>query len=427
MKKTRFEACESLLNQELIPALGCTEPIALAYCAAKAREVLDRDISDIEQVDLYCSGNIIKNVKGVTVPRSGGLRGLEIAAAMGITGGNAARGLETLEEISPAQLEAAVTLKESGIIQVHLVEGEENLYIRTEIKAGDDRTLVEIRKDHTHISKIVRNHETLLETAEEKENQKDEADTLSLQLILDFANEIDFNEKPDILAILNRQIGYNLAIAEEGLRNQYGAQVGRTIWESRGDRDAASKAIAYACAGSDARMGGCSLPVVINSGSGNQGMTVSLPVIIYARENHLNEDKLRRALLVANLMAIHQKQYIGRLSAFCGVVSAASGAGTGIGYLKDFSYQQISMVVTNTIAAIGGMVCDGAKSSCAMKIAQALNNVFVAIDMAGKNLSFQYGEGLVGKDVEQTIRNIGRMAKDGMRSTDLEILKIMIE
>lgn len=434
MEKTTYEDCTRLLQHELIPALGCTEPIALAYCAAKARQVLGRELADFEAIDIYCSGNIIKNVKGVTVPRSGGLRGIEIAAAMGITGGDPDRGLEVLEDITPEQVREAVALKESGIMHLHVVEGEENLYIRTEIKAGEDRVAVTIEKEHTHISRIVKNGQVIQEqeaghtkAAQASSPATATAQELTLKQILEFANTVDFKEYPELLELLDRQISYNWEIAEEGLANPYGAQVGRTFLEHTQHDPIARKAIAYASAGSDARMGGCNLPVVINSGSGNQGVTVSLPVIVYAREMQLDEDKLHRALLVSNLMAIHQKAFIGKLSAFCGVVSAAAGAGTGISYLKGLNYEQMSMVVTNTLATIGGMVCDGAKSSCAMKIAQALNNAFLAIDMAEKSLCFQHGEGLVGADVEATIRNIGRMAKEGMKSTDLEILNIMIE
>lgn len=432
MEKATYEAYIGLLQHELIPALGCTEPIALAYCAAKARQVLGRELADFEAIDIYCSGNIIKNVKGVTVPRSGGLRGIEIAAAMGITGGDPDRGLEVLEDITPDQVQQAVALKESGLMQLHIVEGEENLYIRTEIKAGQDQVAVTIEKEHTHISRIVKNGQVIQEqeASQTKASQASSpatAQALTLKKILEFANTVDFKAYPELLELLDRQISYNWEIAEEGLANPYGAQVGRTFLEHTQHDPIARKAIAYASAGSDARMGGCNLPVVINSGSGNQGVTVSLPVIVYAREMQLDEDKLHRALLVSNLMAIHQKAFIGKLSAFCGVVSAAAGAGTGISYLKGFNYEQMSMVITNTLATIGGMVCDGAKSSCAMKIAQALNNVFLAIDMAEKGLCFQHGEGLVGEDVEATIRNIGRMAKEGMKSTDLEILNIMIE
>ncbi len=431
MEKSTYEAYVKLLQHELIPALGCTEPIALAYGAAKARQVLGHEPADFESIDIYCSGNIIKNVKGVTVPRSGGLRGIEIAAAMGIIGGDPDRGLEVLEGISPDQVREAVALKDSGIMHLHIVEGEENLYIRTEIKAGEDEVSVAIEKEHTNISRIVKNGQVLQEKAQEtqasEEKPLDPSAELSLQKILEFANTINFEEYPELTGLLDRQINYNWEIAEEGVRNPYGAQVGRTLLENPHRDPIASKAIAYASAGSDARMGGCSLPVVINSGSGNQGMTVSIPVIVYARELQLGEDKLHRALLVANLMAIHQKSFIGKLSAFCGVVSAATGAGTGIAYLKGFDYEKMSMVVTNTLATIGGMVCDGAKSSCAMKISQALNNVFLALDMAEKGLCFKHGEGLVGEDVEATIRNIGRMAKEGMKSTDLEILNIMIE
>jgi L-cysteine desulfidase len=414
-----------ILTTELISALGCTEPIAVALAASKAGETLGRLP---EKVELQCSGNIIKNVKGVVVPNSGGRIGLEIAAAMGFTSGRSDKGLEVLEGLSPEQLNSAVDLVAREIIRVKVAVGEETLYVRVRAKADDDEVEVILKKSHNHIASIKKNgivlYEDVLVTTTTLELDKS---VLSMPAILDFARTVDFNQYPELIKVFNQQIKWNTAISDEGLKGNWGAEVGKTILRSSNLEDTATRAKARAAAGSDARMNGCSLPVIINSGSGNQGMTVSLPVIEYAKDLEVNQEALYRALIVSNLIAIYQKKFIGKLSAFCGAVSAAAGAGAGIAFLKGMDDETIGMIVTNTIGTIGGMVCDGAKRSCAAKVAMAVETALMGIRMAEQGHTFNFGEGIVGEDVDSTIMNVGRMAKDGMRETDIEILHIMTE
>jgi L-cysteine desulfidase len=416
---------ERILIDELIPALGCTEPIAVALAAAKAGEVLGKLP---EKVELQCSGNIIKNVKGVIVPNSMGRTGLEIAAAMGFTSGQSEKGLEVLEGLTPEQLDTAVSLAEHGAIRVKVAVGEESLFVRVRAKAGADEVEVVLKKSHNHIASIKKNGNLLFEDAPVATvSIEPDKSVLSMAAILDFARTVDFTQQPELGKVLEQQIKWNSAIADEGIKGHWGAEVGKTILLGSLPEDTAARAKARAAAGSDARMNGCSLPVIINSGSGNQGMTVSLPVIEFARDLSANRDSLYRALIVSNLTSIYQKNYIGRLSAFCGAVSAAAGAGAGIAFLKGMDDTTIGMIVTNTIATIGGMVCDGAKRSCAAKIAMAVETALMGIRMAEQGYSFNFGEGIVGEDVDCTIKNVGRMAKDGMRETDIEILHIMTE
>jgi len=416
---------EQILISELIPALGCTEPIAVALAAAKAGEVLGKLP---EKVELQCSGNIIKNVKGVIVPNSGGRTGLEIAAAMGFASGQSDKGLEVLEGLTPEHLDAAVKLVEREVIRVKVAVGEEALFVRVRAKAALDEVEVILKKSHNHIASIKKNGNLLYEDAPvATASIEPDKSVLSMAAILDFARTVDFAQHPELSQVLDQQIKWNTAIADEGMSGHWGAEVGKTILQASAPIDTAARAKARAAAGSDARMNGCSLPVIINSGSGNQGMTVSLPVIEYARDLNANQDALHRALIVSNLTSIYQKNYIGRLSAFCGAVSAAAGAGAGIAFLKGMDDATIGMIVTNTIATIGGMVCDGAKRSCAAKIAMAVETALMGIRMAEQGYSFNFGEGIVGEDVDCTIKNVGRMAKDGMRETDIEILHIMTE
>ena len=416
---------KKILMKELIPALGCTEPIAIALAAAKAKEVLG---GMPDKVLISCSGNIVKNVKGVTVPNSGGMKGITAAAVLGICGGNPDRGLQVLEGITEDdRLEARRLLRDKDI-RIVLVEDEENLYLAVRLENGDGSSMVEIKYDHTRFYSIEKDGKKLFECdAVNGASEDTDKSCLSLNSIIEYADNVDLIENWDLVQVLERQISYNSAIADEGLTRRYGAEVGKTIMESGDPKDPRTRSKARAAAGSDARMGGSSLPVVINSGSGNQGITVSIPVIEFARSMEVPMDKLYRALIVSNLMAIHQKKYIGKLSAFCGVVSASAAASSGVGYLLDYDYETISNIVTNTIATTGGMVCDGAKPSCASKIAMALDNMIMAINMSKEGRTFHQGEGLVGSDVEETVRNIGRMARLGMKNTDTEILNIMIE
>lgn len=412
----------NILHHELVPALGCTEPIAIAYAAAKARQVLG-EFPDV--IEMYCSGNIIKNVKGVTVPNSGGLKGIDVAAVLGVVGGNADRDLEVLEEITQEHIDMTKELVEKNVCSCALVDGVPNLYIVAKVIKGDHYAEVTIVSQHTNITKIVKNGEVLLDQPVEAEAEDAGIDKskLTVKDILEFANQVKLE---DIADVIGRQIELNSAISQEGLDNNYGAQIGKTLMHTWG-KSVTTRACARAAAGSDARMGGCSMPVVINSGSGNQGMTVSLPVIAFAEEWEVSKEKLYRSLVVSNLIAIHQKYYIGSLSAYCGAVSAACGAGAGITYMYGGSYQQVSLTIINTLGNVGGIVCDGAKSSCAAKIASSVDAAILAFNLSIQNKSFLPGEGIIKGDVEETIKSMGYIGRVGMRSTDTEILNIMID
>lgn len=421
MDKKLYQNFVKILNNELVPALGCTEPIAIAYAAAKARETLG---AFPERVEMFCSGNIIKNVMGVTVPNSGGLRGIDVAATLGIVGGAADKELEVLEGVTEADIKRTEELVSKGFCQCKLKEDVENLYIVARVEGDGHYAEVTIINRHTLITKIVKDDEILFEhkVSEESPDYVDKS-LLTVKDILTFADEVDIE---DIREAIGSQIALNTAISDEGLKNHYGAEVGRTLLAVYGD-DVKIRARARAAAGSDARMGGCSMPVVINSGSGNQGMTVSLPVIEFAKELNVSEDKLYRALVVSNLIAIHQKKYIGNLSAYCGAVSAACGAGAAITYLFGGTAEEVGLTITNTIGNVGGIVCDGAKSSCAAKISSAVDAAVMAHYMGSMNHCFQPGEGLVQDNVEDTIRSIGYIGRVGMKITDNEILNIMID
>ncbi|MBK5253583.1 MAG: serine dehydratase subunit alpha family protein [Peptostreptococcaceae bacterium] len=408
-----------LLKKELIPALGCTEPIALAYAAAKATEVLGKEP---EHIVITVSGNVIKNVKGVVVPNSGGQKGIAAAATLGAIAGDAKAELRVLEGITNEDIKRSKKLVSEGFCKCKLKENVDNLFITARAEEGNNYSEVTIINRHTLIVEIVKNGEILF-SQELDINAKEEESTVSLKSIYDFINEVDVEE---IREPIENQIKCNTAIAKEGLNNPYGSQVGRTILEVYGNGIEA-RAKAMAAAGSDARMSGCSMPVVINSGSGNQGMTLSLPIIEYAKEINVSEDKLIRALALGNLASFHQKKYIGRLSAFCGVVSAAAGAGAGIAYLYDLNLKSISNIIADTVADVGGIVCDGAKASCAAKIASAVDAAILSVNMEKRNRSFCAGDGIIGNDIEKTIRNVGQIGRIGMKSTDVEILNIMIE
>lgn len=421
MDSALYENYLNILKHELVPALGCTEPIAIAYAAAKARQVLGEFP---ERVEMNCSGNIIKNVMGVTVPNSGGMKGIDVAAILGIVGGNADKALEVLEEVTPEDIARTKELVEQRMCTCSLVDGVANLYIVAKVIKGSHYAEVTIINHHTNITKIVKDGEVLLDLpveAEEEDAQIDKS-RLTVKDILEFADCVKIE---DVQETLERQITMNTAISQEGLDNNYGAQVGKTLMSVWG-KSVTTRACARAAAGSDARMGGCSLPVVINSGSGNQGMTVSLPVIAYAEEWEVSREKLYRSLVVSNLIAIHQKYYIGSLSAYCGAVSAACGAGAGITYMYGGNYQQVSLTIINTLGNVGGIVCDGAKPSCAAKIASSVDAALMAFHLSIQNKSFLPGEGIIKGDVEKTIKSMGYIGRVGMRTTDTEILNIMI-
>lgn len=418
----KYQSYLAILQSELVPALGCTEPIAVAYAAAKATKVLG---TNPERAELWCSGNIVKNVKGVIVPNTGNLKGIDAAAIAGIVGGDPALGMQVLETVTEEQHVEIKRLLDSGFCQTRLIEGEDNLFIIAKVFAGNESADVFIKGSHTNIFRILKNGQTILDR--ECEHQaSDDAGTVQAKLnvrdIIAFADEVDL---ADISNVISAQIEKNTRISEEGLRGQYGVSVGKTLLKHFGS-DLKTRAKARTAAGSDARMSGCALPVIINSGSGNQGMTVSLPVITYAEELKLSQEKLYRALVLSNLIAIHQKTAIGKLSAFCGAVSAACGSGAAITYMSGGDYEAISKTITNTIANVGGIVCDGAKPSCAAKIASAVDAAIMAHHLSVEGKVFSDGDGLVTADVERTIANIGRMASEGMRSTDIEILRLMV-
>ena len=402
----------AILKHELVPAMGCTEPIAVAFAAAKARDVLGRFP---EHITAYLSGNIIKNVKGVTVPNSGGQRGIDVAATLGCVAGDASLELEVIKNATQEQIERTTHLVHEGFCDAQLVEGKDNLYIRIVATTGG----------HTNVVLIEKNGEVLLSREDERAATDEvvvDKSLLNVRQIVEFANEVRLE---DVKPMLERQIAMNTAISQEGLTGKYGAAVGKTMMEINGDH-VEGRAAARAAAGSDARMNGCSMPVVINSGSGNQGMTITLPICEYAKTWNKDEETTLRALALANLISVHIKRHIGNLSAFCGAVSAGCGTACGIAYMDGCTYDQICMTITNTLCNVGGIVCDGAKSSCAAKIASAVSAGLLSYRMAKEDKCFQDGEGLAGGDIEETIRNIGRMGRDGMKSTDVEILNIMV-
>ncbi len=421
MDKKVYDTYVALLRTELTMATGCTEPIAIAYAGAKLREVLE-DIP--EHCTVFCSGNMVKNVFAVTVPNSGGSRGIDTAVMLGIVGGDAAAVLDVLHAISPEDIALMKKLLAEGRCSCELVEGVANLYIRIEAEAHGNTALVEIRDYHSNITRIEKNGEVLFsaEAAGESETAPDKS-LLNVADILAFGSEVDLAEVRDVL---ENQIRCNSAIAEEGLKNPWGAQVGRTILEGENGDSLVNRACAWAAAGSDARMNGCPLPVVINSGSGNQGITVSMPLYIYAREYGIDEDRMLRALAIANLISLDQKRHIGSLSAYCGATSAGTASACGIAWMLGESEEVICGILTNAINTLGGMVCDGAKSSCAAKIAAAVRTALLSMEMSKKGRVFLPGEGMVADDIETTIANVGRMGRDGMKSTDVEILKIML-
>jgi len=422
MEQTLYNNCLSILRDELIVALGCTEPIAIAYVAALARKTLGADPVSCE---VRCSGNIVKNVMGVVVPNSGGQRGIAVAAVLGIVGGDADRELQVLETVTPADAERARRLVAGGFCDCQLAEGVENLFVEVRLTdAGGHRTIARIKDRHNNVTLLTKDETVLISAQQESGGHRQAGDKrlLSIRTILDFADSVKME---DIEDIIGRQIACNTAISQEGLQNSYGAEVGRVLME-RGGNDLRTRARAAAAAGSDARMNGCPLPVVINSGSGNQGITITMPLVEYAKACQVEKERLYRALAAANLLSVHQKKYIGSLSAYCGAVSAACSAGAGIAYMLGASYEVICRVITNTICTIGGMVCDGAKSSCAAKIAAAVDCALLSLDMAQGGHVFQPGEGMVKSDAEDTIKSVGRMGRDGMRETDIEILSIML-
>lgn len=419
----RYQTYVQILKEELIPAMGCTEPIAISYCAAKARSVLG---TLPEACLVEASGNIIKNVKSVVVPNTDGLKGIEAAAAAGMVAGKEERILEVIADVTDSEKEQIREYLGRGCIRVRPLETEEILDIVIRVSGGGHEVKVRIAGYHSNIVLIEKDGEILYEiggsTAREGANQADR-NLLNVKDIVEFADTVDVRDVQDIL---DRQIEYNSAIAQEGLTNPWGANVGKVLLKAYG-QDIRVKARAAAAAASDARMSGCEMPVIINSGSGNQGITVSVPVLEYARELHSDREKLYRALVVSNLVAIHQKTGIGRLSAYCGAVSAGCGAGCGIAYLQGGDFRCIAHTLVNALAIVSGIVCDGAKPSCAGKIASAVDAGILGYEMYCQGQQFRGGEGILSKGVENTIRNVVRLGAVGMKETDKEIIQIMTE
>ena len=412
---------EQILAEELLPATGCTEPVSIAYAAAKARELLGLEP---ERLTVEVSGNILKNVKSVVVPHTGGLRGIRAAALAGALIGDPEAGLEVLSHARPEQIESLSPALERIPVEVHFADTPYIFDIMISASAGADNSYVRIAGHHTNVVCMRRNGQTLLEKPlDEPRGRETSRSILSVERIADYAEHAELER---VSPLLERQIAYNMAIAEEGLRHPYGANIGKTLL--RGHEDCLDyKMRAYAAAASDARMSGCELPVVINSGSGNQGITASVPVIVYARETGKSREDLLRALLVSNLITIHLKTGIGRLSAYCGAVSAGCGAGAGIAWLQGGRLREIAHTVVNAVAVTSGIVCDGAKASCAAKIAAAVDAGLLGLSMFRDGNQFYGGDGIVKKGVENTIANVGRLARDGMRETDREILRLMLE
>ena len=425
----------SILKDELLVALGCTEPIAIAYAAAKARRLLGEMP---ERCQVYCSGNIIKNVKGVVVPNSGGLRGMDVAAVLGIVGGDPDQELAVLERVTQEDIQNTQKLLKEDFCTCHLVEDVDNLYVLIELEGGGHTVQTEIQEHHNNITYMAKDGQVVLNQrpAPAARSLREGPDRMLLRVenILEFADQVRIE---DVEEILQRQIDYNCAIAEEGLKGSYGVETGRILMSNSihaaGLSQVRLQARAAAATGSDARMCGCSLPVVINSGSGNQGITVTLPVVMYSRYWQTSREMLFRALVVGNLISIHQKKYIGSLSAYCGATSAATGAACGVAYMmlkrqgqESRIYKVVCDTITNSIETLGGMVCDGAKASCAAKIGLAVENALMALELSLAGNVFQPGEGMTMDDPEDTIAAVGRMARAGMKSTDVEILNIML-
>ena len=429
MELTDFDCNQfiAILQEELVPALGCTEPIAIAYAGAHARALLGK-IPD--RVYIKSSVNIIKNVKSVTVPNSGNMKGIPAAAAIGIIGGNPDKGLEVLADITESDIARTKEFLEKIPCKVSLLDTVASLHFIVEVFAGSDSASVEIIHQHTNIVRTTKNGKDVLSVPFDPASANaalTDRSCLSVKKILEFADTIDLDR---VRPILERQIDYNTRIAQEGLEHRYGINAGANLLKAAEAEQAVTvkiRAQAAAAAGSDARMSGCTLPVVTNSGSGNQGLTASLPVIVFAEEKKLPHDKLLRGLLVSNLIAIHQKTRIGRLSAYCGAVSAGCGSGAAVTYLSGGSYEQVCETITNTLAVVSGIVCDGAKPSCASKIATSVDAALNAHYLAMQNRVFEPGEGIVKGDIEKTIAGVGTVAADGMRETDKVILHIMVD
>ena len=429
-KSPEYRKYTSILEEELIPAMGCTEPIAVAYCAAVARETLGMAP---DRVEIFASGNIIKNVKSVVVPNTNGMRGIAAAAAAGIVAGDPTKELQVIASVTDEEKETLRAFLEQVPIKIEIASSGLVFDLTVLLHAGEHWSKVRIANFHTNIVYVERDGKVLRETEIQANTETELTDRtfMTAESILDYADSVILD---DVRPLLRRQIECNMAIAEEGIRGDYGANIGSVLLKSYQDlsdlhseNSILLKCRAYAAAGSDARMNGCEMPVIINSGSGNQGITASVPVIVFARESGIDEDRLYRALVLSNLLAIYQKTPIGRLSAYCGVINAGTAAVCGIAYLKGESFKMIAHTLVNSLAVSSGVICDGAKASCAGKIALALDIAILGYRMYQNGQQFYGGDGIVKKGVDRMVSGVGRLGREGMRGTDEEILRIMLE
>ena len=419
--KNVYDSYLAIMKEELVPAMGCTEPIALAYGAARARETLGRMP---EKILARCSGNIVKNVRCVQIPNSGGLVGIAASVVLGAVGGDSSLNMEVLSRVTDEDRKTCRELLDKDICQVELLDAPVVLHFILEMQAGEDSVLLEIKYDHLNVTRLIHNGKVLIETERDPDRPVAADRTLlKLSLIKEFADTVDLD---DVKPMLDRQIQDNMAIAHEGMTGKYGLGIGRVIRETY-DNDLLTRMRSLAAAASEARMGGCDMPVVINSGSGNQGITCSVPLIVYAREMELPESCLYRALVFSNLLTVYQKEYIGKLSAFCGAVSASCAVGAAITYIGGGDLEAIRRTIENTLANIPGIICDGAKISCAAKIAAGLDAAFLAHHLSMNGKAYAPYTGILRKSAEETISCVGMIGKEGMKETDREILQIMLQ
>ena len=411
-----------ILREELVPAMGCTEPISLAYAAAEGRRTLGKVP---EKIIAKCSGNMIKNVRCVTIPNSGGLMGIEAACVLGAVGGDPDGKMEVLEKISGQDRESTKMLLAEHRCAVEYLDSDIPLHFIIELYAGEDKVSVEIRHSHTNIVSVEKNGETVFSKPEElaKTGYLTDRSRLTIENIKEFADTVDIGKVRDIL---ERQLRFNMDIAYEGISGDYGLGIGRVIREANADC-VLTRMKAYTAAASEARMGGCDMPVIINSGSGNQGIASSVPIIIYARENNIPTEKIYRSLAFSGLLTIFQKEFIGKLSAFCGAVSATCASAAAITYLAGGTIKQIKATIDNTLANIPGIICDGAKISCAAKIASSLDAAMMAHHLAMRDKEYEAYTGILKEDAGETISCVGYIGKVGMRQTDKEIIKMMLD
>jgi len=426
-KEETIQNVLKILHEEVIPAQGCTEPIALAFTAAKAREVMP--LEDIKRVVIRVSGNIIKNVKSVVVPNSGGMVGIEVSAVMGLLFGDASKDLMVISDITPKQMEEVREFLNNYEIKVIHEDTPIKLYIMIELHNDNHCSSVEIKHLHTNITQIKRDKETLLQQACNDKcfnTSQTDREILSIKLIYELAQVIDIEK---IEPLMSKVITLNSNIANEGLSGNYGVNIGKVIEEHiengfYGD-DVRNRAASFAAAGSDARMSGCSLPVMTTSGSGNQGMTASLALIKYADMMNIEYEQLIRTLFFSHLCTVHIKTNVGRLSAYCGVICSAAAVSGALCFINNNSFKMVSHAIANTLGDVSGIICDGAKSSCAMKISTTIYAAFDAYVLASHDRYLQGGDGIIANDIEQTLKYIGKLSQDGMQVTDQVIIDIM--